>query len=69
MILILCFARISRQHSQPDPGPSDHEQDVRVLFAGTKSKKSNRRNIVEQAQGRAATRELYFSFKFLFSGI
>lgn len=26
-----------------------------VLFAGTKSKKSNRRNIVEQAQGRAAT--------------
>ncbi|KAM0315688.1 hypothetical protein ACHAO8_003740 [Botrytis cinerea] len=48
-------AKLSRQHSQPDTGPSDHEQDVRVLFAGTKSKKSNRRNIVEQAQGRAAT--------------
>ncbi|KAJ8068821.1 hypothetical protein OCU04_002513 [Sclerotinia nivalis] len=48
-------AKISRQHSQPDTGPSDHEQDVRVLFAGTKSKKSNRRSIVDQAQGRAAT--------------
>ncbi|KAI9646734.1 eukaryotic translation initiation factor 2-alpha kinase [Ciborinia camelliae] len=48
-------AKLSRQHSQPDTGPSDHEQEVRVLFAGTKSKKSNRRNIVEQAQGRAAT--------------
>lgn len=51
---------MSRQHSQPDNGPSDHEQEVRVLVAGTKSKKSNRRNIVEQAQGRAATREPYF---------
>jgi translation initiation factor 2-alpha kinase 4 len=26
-----------------------------VLIAGTKSKKSNRRNIIEQAQGRAVT--------------
>ncbi|KAG4034370.1 hypothetical protein MFRU_003g03380 [Monilinia fructicola] len=48
-------AKLSRQQSQPDTGPSDHEQEVRVLVAGTKSKKSNRRNIVEQAQGRAAT--------------
>ncbi|KAF7864571.1 hypothetical protein EAF04_006703 [Stromatinia cepivora] len=48
-------AKLSRQHSQPDTGPSDHEQDVRVLFAGTKSKRSNRRSIVDQAQGRAAT--------------
>jgi len=30
------------------------EQDVHVLVAGIKSKKSNRRNIVEQAQSRAA---------------
>jgi eukaryotic translation initiation factor 2-alpha kinase 4 len=49
-------AKLQRNSSQADaPGPSDHEQDVRVLIAGTKSKKSNRRNIVEQAQGRAAT--------------
>ncbi|RFU35895.1 hypothetical protein B7463_g467, partial [Scytalidium lignicola] len=34
---------------------NEHEQEVRVLVAGTKSKKSNRRNIVEQAQARAAT--------------
>jgi translation initiation factor 2-alpha kinase 4 len=34
---------------------ADREQDVRVLIAGIKSKKSNRRNIVEQAQGRAAS--------------
>jgi translation initiation factor 2-alpha kinase 4 len=45
-----------RHSSQQDAsGVSDHEQEVRVLVAGTKSKKSNRRNIVEQAQGRAAT--------------
>lgn len=31
-----------------------NEQDVRVLVAGIKSKKSNRRNIVEQAQSRAS---------------
>lgn len=48
-------AKLPRHHSQPDTGPSEHEQDVRVLFAGTKSKKSNRRSIVDQAQGRAAT--------------
>ena len=49
-------AKLQRNSSQADAtGPIDHEQDVRVLIAGTKSKKSNRRNIVEQAQGRAAT--------------
>ncbi|PQE16693.1 putative cpc-3 protein [Rutstroemia sp. NJR-2017a BBW] len=47
--------KLYRQHSQPEASPVDHEQEVRVLVAGTKSKKSNRRNIVEQAQGRAAT--------------
>ncbi|POS85437.1 hypothetical protein EPUL_003931 [Erysiphe pulchra] len=31
-------------------GEVDNEQDVMVLIAGTKTKKSNRRNIVEQAQ-------------------
>jgi len=37
-------AKLQRNSSQADaPGPSDHEQDVRVLIAGTKSKKSNRR--------------------------
>jgi translation initiation factor 2-alpha kinase 4 len=46
---------LQRHSSQQDTGIGDHEQDVRVLIAGTKSKKSNRRNIVEQAQGRAAT--------------
>jgi translation initiation factor 2-alpha kinase 4 len=51
--------RLYRQHSQPEASPSDHEQEVRVLVAGTKSKKSNRRNIVEQAQGRAATCECF----------
>ena len=44
---------ISQQHEASVA--SEREQDVRVLIAGTKSKKSNRRNIVEQAQGRAAT--------------
>lgn len=48
--------KLPRSSSQPDQsGLADREQDVRVLIAGTKSKKSNRRNIVEQAQGRAAT--------------
>jgi translation initiation factor 2-alpha kinase 4 len=46
-------AKLQRLSTQPETsGLSDHEQDVRVLVAGTKSKKSNRRNIVEQAQGR-----------------
>lgn len=48
-------AKLVRNTSHTDTGTNDHEQDVRVLIAGTKSKKSNRRNIVEQAQGRAAT--------------
>jgi translation initiation factor 2-alpha kinase 4 len=51
-------AKLLRHGSHADTsagGGSDHEQDVRVLIAGTKSKKSNRRNIIEQAQGRAAT--------------
>ena len=50
-------AKLQRHISQQDSSAAagDHEQDVRVLMAGTKSKKSNRRNIVEQAQGRAAT--------------
>jgi len=47
--------KMQRNHSQVDTGAADHEQEVRVLVAGTKSKKSNRRNIVEQAQARAAT--------------
>ena len=48
--------KLPRSSSQPDQSVlADREQDVRVLIAGTKSKKSNRRNIVEQAQGRAAT--------------
>ncbi len=48
-------AKMLQRHSsqQEAAGVSDHEQDVRVLMAGTKSKKSNRRNIVEQAQKRA----------------
>lgn len=47
--------KIQRASSQPDQSHSgDREQEVRVLVAGTKSKKSNRRNIVEQAQTRAA---------------
>ncbi|EKD13488.1 protein kinase [Drepanopeziza brunnea f. sp. 'multigermtubi' MB_m1] len=46
--------KLQRHGSQADSGAApDHEQDVRVLVAGTKSKKSNRRNIVEQAQARA----------------
>lgn len=36
-------------------GEVDYEQDVTVLIAGTKTKKSNRRNIVEQAQACAAS--------------
>jgi translation initiation factor 2-alpha kinase 4 len=48
-------AKLQRNSSQADPGVGDHEQDVRVLIAGTKSKKSNRKNIIEQAQARAAS--------------
>jgi translation initiation factor 2-alpha kinase 4 len=49
-------AKLLRHPSQADTnGPSDQEQEVRVLVAQTKSKKSNRRNLVEQAQGRAAS--------------
>lgn len=51
-------AKLLRNPSQHDTNggsSSDHERDVRVLIAQTRSKKSNRRNIVEQAQGRAAT--------------
>jgi translation initiation factor 2-alpha kinase 4 len=50
-------AKIHRHGSQVDSSGAgaEHEQEVRVLIAGTKSKKSNRRNIVEQAQGRAAS--------------
>ena len=47
--------KLLRHAGQAEGGSEQHEQDVRVLVAGTKSKKSNRRNIVEQAQGRAAT--------------
>lgn len=50
-------ARLVRNQSREDassPQAADHEQEVRVLVAGTKSKKSNRRNIVEQAQVKAA---------------
>lgn len=47
--------RLQRGSSHQDTPINDREQDVRVLVAGTKSKKSNRRNIVEQAQARAAS--------------
>ncbi|KAH8683018.1 anticodon binding domain of tRNAs-domain-containing protein [Tricladium varicosporioides] len=49
--------RLQRITSQSDTFTNaDHpEQDVRVLIAGIKSKKSNRRNIIEQAQARAGT--------------
>ena len=46
--------KLQRHGSQADTG-AEHEQDVRVLIAGTKSKKSNRKNIIEQAQARAAS--------------
>ncbi|PBP24200.1 protein kinase [Diplocarpon rosae] len=48
-------AKLQRHSSQNDTAAPDHEQDVRVLMAGTKSKKSNRRNIIEQAQARAGS--------------
>lgn len=47
-------ARLLRHPSQPDAnGTAGHEQEVRVLMAQTKSKKSNRRNIVESAHAQA----------------
>jgi len=47
-------AKLHRHQSESSSAqPIYHEQSVQVLIAGTKSKKSNRRNIVEQAQGRA----------------
>lgn len=49
-------AKLHRGSSHAEEStPSSHEQNVSVLVGGTKSKKSNRRNIVEQAQGRAAS--------------
>ncbi len=47
-------AKLLRHSSQADGNwAPHHEQEVRVLVAQTKSKKSNRKNIVEQAQARA----------------
>lgn len=45
--------KLLRHTSQADT--TDHEQQVHLLVAGTKSKKSNRRNIVEQAQAKASS--------------
>lgn len=46
--------KLARHPSQTNPnGIVENEQEVRLLVAQTKSKKSNRRYIVEQAQGRA----------------
>jgi len=49
--------KLSRFPSQPDANAStnDIEQDVRVLVAQTRSKKSNRHQIRQQAQARAAS--------------
>jgi len=47
--------RLQRHASSHDQTSNEHEQNVQVLIAGTKSKKSNRRNIVEQAQSRASS--------------
>jgi eukaryotic translation initiation factor 2-alpha kinase 4 len=49
-------AKLIRLSSQPNAnGAAENEQEVRFLMAQTKSKKSNRRNLVEQAQGCAAS--------------
>lgn len=49
-------AKLIRYSGQPVPnGSTENEQEVRLIFAQTKTKKSNRRNLVEQAQGRAAS--------------
>lgn len=45
----------SSSHSAAAAAAAEHEQEVLCLFSETKSKKSNRRNIIEQAQGRAAS--------------
>ncbi|TVY28611.1 eIF-2-alpha kinase [Lachnellula hyalina] len=48
-------SKLQRHSSHQDSsGGVDREQEVRVLTAAQKSKKSNRRNIVEQAQSRSA---------------
>lgn len=48
--------KLVRHPSQTNPnGAVENEQEVRLLVAQTKSKKSNRRHIVEQAQGRAVS--------------
>ena len=48
--------KLVRHTSQANTsGAVENEQEVRLLVAQTKSKKSNRRNLVEQAQGRAAS--------------
>jgi translation initiation factor 2-alpha kinase 4 len=50
-------ARLNRHPSQNTDvnGTNTHEQEVRVLVAQTKSKKSNRATMVESAQARAAS--------------
>jgi translation initiation factor 2-alpha kinase 4 len=49
-------AKLIRHSSQPNAnGAIETEQEVRLLVPQTKSKKSSRRNLVEQAQGRAAS--------------
>lgn len=49
-------ARPQRHGSHSDTAmPNNHDQEVSVLVAETRSKKTNRRNIVEQAQEKAAS--------------
>lgn len=49
-------SRLQRGSShQESTGGADHEMEVRVLAPATKNKKSNRRQIIDQAQSRAAT--------------
>ncbi|PNY27719.1 Serine/threonine-protein kinase gcn2 [Tolypocladium capitatum] len=45
----------SQAESLGSAGEKDHEQDVKVLVAQTRSKKFNRRTVVEQAQVSAST--------------
>jgi translation initiation factor 2-alpha kinase 4 len=48
--------KLARNQSQIHPNSVvENEQEVRLLVAQTKSKKNNRRNIVEQAQNRTAS--------------
>lgn len=51
------LVRLRTHASQDDRGPTDkdHDQNVKVLIAQTKSKKFNRRTVVEQAQASAAS--------------